>query len=305
MCPRGPCSSCEYFCVKTKKCLRPPESKHEQTRQPHKGQQILDARMYDAPKAEAPSNRRQVAVLFDGSLEGFLCILHAYYYERICPLMIQVEGLHQMTLDSEEYFVTTDYDKAMKVNDGIIKKISPAAERHMVYAFLSEAEDKFITIFRYLVLGFKVGPLVDDHLQEDCVLRILKLSRYVGREAHLLNGFCRFQETTNGIFYCSIEPKNYVLPIICEHFRDRMMNQQWIIHDKVRGKAAVYNGDTYVITDVPKSAEVVFAENEDKIQELWTTFFNSVNIKERVNPKVQRNLLPLHFRKSMTEFQLK
>jgi len=252
-----------------------------------------------------PTKRRDAAILFDGSLEGFLCILHAYYYEHVSPLVIQEEGHHQPTLDTEEYYVITDNNQAIKVQQAIRKKISPLAEHHLYNALLADGEERFMAIFRYLLLGFKVGAIVDDHLQQECVLRVHKLSRYVGREAHLLTGFSRFEETQGQIFYCSLEPNNYVLPILAEHFSDRMMNQAWIIHDKRRGKAAVYNGETYVIADVPKSAQVQHTENEAHIQDLWRTFFNSVNIKERVNPKVQRNLLPLYFRKSMTEFKIK
>jgi len=248
--------------------------------------------------------KRDAAILFDGTLEGFLCTLHAYYYEGVSPLIIQEEGLHQPTLDSEEFYVVTDYDQALKIQQAIRKKISPYAEHNVANTFLSAVEDKYMALFRYLLLGFKLGSIVDDHLQEDCVLRVHKLSRYVGREAHLLKGFCRFEEIQGQVYYCAIEPINNVLPILAEHFADRMINRSWIIHDKRRGKAAVYNGDSYVIADVPREATIQRSENEAHIQELWRTFFHSVNIKERVNPKVQRNLLPLYFRKSMTEFQL-
>ena len=249
--------------------------------------------------------RRDVSILFDGSLEGFLCILHAYYYQHVSPLVIQLEDHHQPTLETEEFYVQTDYDTANRVMQAIRDRISFQAEHNITYAFLAHDDDRFMAIFNYLLLGFKVGEKVDNHLQQDCVLRVRKLARQVGREGHLLKGFSRFSKTADKIYYCSIQPNNYVLPILAEHFSDRMMNQAWIIHDKNRGKAAVYNGESYVITDVPKSATVVHSENEELIQELWTTFFHSVNIKERINPKVQRNLLPLYFRKSMLEFQKK
>jgi len=250
------------------------------------------------------SSKREAVILFDGSLEGFFCILHAYYYHNASPIIIHEADNHQPTLDAEEYNVITNFDHAVRVQHGIRNKISKEAGNHIARAFLADGDDRYMAMFRYLLLGFKVGAVVDDHLQEDCVLRVHKLSRQVGREAHLLTGFCRFAETQGQIYYCAIEPKNYVLPILAEHFTDRMMYQAWIIHDKTRGKAAIYNGETYVIADVPRSAQIQHSENEAQIQDLWKTFFNSVNIKERKNPKVQRNLLPLYFRKSMTEFQL-
>lgn len=245
---------------------------------------------------------RELAVVFDGSLEGFLCVVFAHYYDKINPLAIQKEGQYQNTLYAEEYYIPTDFEKASRVQRGIRKKISLQAEDYLSYAFLSEDESCYMDIFRYILLGFKLGKSVDCYLQEDFVLKVHKLARYVGREAHLLSGFSRFAETKQGVFYCSIAPKNNVLPILAEHFSDRMMNQAWIIHDKNRKQAAIYNGDHFVIGAVPKEVNLEYKDKELQVQELWRTFFNSVSIKERENKKLQRNLLPLYFRKSMLEF---
>ena len=245
---------------------------------------------------------RELAVVFDGSLEGFLCVVFAHYYDRINPVDIQKEGDYQKTLNNEEFYISTDFDKAARVQKGIRKKISLQAEDYISYAFLSEDENRFMNMFRYLQLGFKLGRSVDCYLQEDCVLAVHKLARYVGREVHLLSGFSRFAETKQGIFYCSIQPKNNVLPVLAEHFSDRMMNQAWVIHDKVRKQAAVYNGEYFTIGSVPDGANFEYKDKEMQVQELWRTFFNSVSIKERENKNLQRNLLPLYFRKSMLEF---
>jgi probable DNA metabolism protein len=82
------------------------------------------------------------------------------------------------------------------------------------------------------------------------------------------------------------------------------MDQAWVIHDKTRSKAAIYDGNSYIITDVPKDTPVLYEEieEEQEIQELWITFFNNLAIEARRNYKLQRQLLPLYFRKNMTEF---
>ena len=245
---------------------------------------------------------KELAVVFDGTIEGFLCIVFAHFYDKLIPAFIQVEGQYQNALFAEEFYVPTDYDKAEKVRHGIRKKISPQAENYLSYAFLSENEDCYMDLFRYLLLGFKIGRSVDSYLQLDYVLAVHKMARYVGREAHLLNGFSRFAETKQGVFYCEISPVNNVLHILAEHFSDRMMNQAWISHDKKRDQAAVYNGEYYVIGKVPKAAKIEYNDKEVQIQNLWHAFFSSVSIKERENKKLQRNLLPLYFRKSMLEF---
>ena len=254
------------------------------------------------------ADRKNVAVLFDGSLEGFLCVVYAYYYDGITPLNIQEERRYQRMLDTEEYYISTNYEHAAKVQQAVRKKISHAAESNLSFAFLADVaekaekagENKYMDIFRYLLLGFKIGAKVDNHLQQDYVLCVQKLARATVREAHLLMGFCRFAQT-KGVYYCEISPVHNVLSVLAEHFSDRMMNQVWIIHDKKRKLAAVYNGNEYVITEAP-AIQMEQAQGEAQIQEMWLTFFNTVSIKERANPKLQRNLLPLRYRGSMPEF---
>lgn len=246
----------------------------------------------------------KLTATFDGSFDGFLCIVHAFYYEKIEPLFIQSDGDYQQSLETEEYYIATDFDKAMKVLLGIRRKISVQAEDYLTFAFLATDEGRFMDMFRYVVLGFKVGRAVDDYMQLDYVLGVHKRARYVGREAHLLSGFCRFSETQSGVFYCDISPVNDVLQVLAEHFSDRMIGQAWVIHDKGRNRAAVYDSQRYIICDVPKDVQVEYVDREGLIKDLWGTFFNSVTIKSRINKKLQQNHLPLRFRKYMTEFNL-
>jgi len=250
------------------------------------------------------AKRRELAITFDGSYEGFFNVVYAYYYEGLLPLSIQTEENYQQSLAAEEFFVATNFDYASRVQSAFRKKVSNDAEERLYLASLTEDDNRFMDMFLYVLLGFKVGYLLDNHLQQDCVLGVHKRARYVGREAHLLTGFCRFAETKSGVFYCPVEPVNDCLLILAEHFADRMMNQAWLIHDKRRNKAAVYNGYEYIISQVPRDVHLEYADKERQIQQLWGTFFRSVTIKERVKKSLQRNNLPLYFRKHMTEFLL-
>jgi probable DNA metabolism protein len=256
---------------------------------------------------EANHKRTEVSVLFDGTFDGFLCVVHAFYYEKIYPLHIQSEDMYQQTLDAEPYYIATDETKAAAVLKSIRKKISDDAAHRLYYASLAGestelSTDMYMDMLAYVVLGFKMGKKTDTYLQHDAVLRVHSLSRQVGRETHLLSGFCRFAETKQGVYYCVITPKNYVLAPLAEHFRDRFMTQPWIIHDKRHNLAAVYNGESYVIADVPGGAKVSLSDREEQIQDMWALFFATIAIKERSGYKRQRQVLPLYFRGNMTEF---
>ena len=51
-----------------------------------------------------------------------------------------------------------------------------------------------------------------------------------------------------------------------------------------------------------RTAEETKEPSGDVYAELWKTFFASIAIEERRNPKCQRNMLPLRYRKYITEF---
>ena len=243
-----------------------------------------------------------LTAIFDGSVDGFLSVVYSNYYDKRGYDSVFEDTVYQQQLDADYFYVPTDTAHSIKVMDAIGRQISQEAQSNMCTCCLANDENRFTALLHYIRLGFKVGASVDNHLQDQYVLKVHKLVQYVLHEAHLLTGFCRFKETKNGVYYASISPVNNALPILAEHFRDRLMNQPWIIHDMARGLAAVYDCNDYIIEPVPTSANVDCSKDEALFQELWKAFFDTIAIKERTNKKLQRNLIPLRFRKHVTEF---
>ena len=79
-----------------------------------------------------------------------------------------------------------------------------------------------------------------------------------------------------------------------------------MIVDDMRRTAAVHpaDGETYLtaLTDSEWERLSHTEESADPFTGLWKTFFQSVSIKERANPVCQRTLLPIWYRRHMTEF---
>ena len=244
-----------------------------------------------------------LTALFDGSIEGFLSVIYSNYYDKRLYDYVYEDNVYQQQLDADYLYVPTDLSHSVRVMEAVGKRISPEAQSNLCHCCLASDEDRFTSLLHYIRLGFKAGSSVDNYLQNRHVLKVQQLVRYVRHEAHLLTGFCRFKETKSGVFYASVSPVNNTLPILAEHFRERFMNQPWVIHDTARGIAAIYDCSDYVIESVPTGANVDYSNDEALFQELWKTFFNTIAIKERKNKKLQRNLIPLHFRKHVTEFK--
>jgi probable DNA metabolism protein len=248
---------------------------------------------------------KNIHALFDGSFDGFLSIVHARYYDGLDPSYISCAGAFQQALGAQYALIETDFKKSETVFDALHKKISNDAARTVYHAFHSSGPERFMHIFRYILLGFKTGEAVDRYMSLDYVFYTQKASRYVGGEAHLLTGFIRFAESAGGVLYARIGPVNDVLPLVANHFADRLMNEQWIIHDEKRKRVAVYDGENFVIADVPNDASFDNAEDEAKYNRLWRSFYETIAIQSRVNPKLQRTHLPLRYRKYMLEFNKK
>lgn len=242
---------------------------------------------------------------FDGSFNGFLSLIYDWHYNKSLQnsqISIQDTNTQQLSFFEEKHVVETCETKAEKVYDAINKKISNHCASVLYNGFLFACSTKYLTLLQYINLGFKVGHMVDSHLQEPFVLSAHKMAKEVGMEAHLLFGFSRFVETDSGVFYSHITPKNNVLPLVAEHFANRFMNQQWVIHDKLRNQAAIYNGQEFLLVDTPPGVTITFAPGEEDMQKLWKSFLKALTIESRLNPKLQRQLLPLRYRHNMTEF---
>lgn len=245
----------------------------------------------------------ELIVTFDGSFDGLLTVVYNRFYENIKPDFIYSDNLVQQRLGAEIKNIQTDYKKSAIVYDAIIKKISGEAMHHAYQAYLRDDPEIFTMIYQYILFGFKVHSEVDKYLQRDFVLSVHDASKKVGREANFLREFIRFKETKDGVLYGEIGPDNNCLPIVAHHFTDRFLGLKWIICDKKRNIAAVFDGDSFVLTDMAGFKPENFTEKEEEYVALWKMFHKTIANESRVNLKLQTQVLPKKYRKYMTEFQ--
>ncbi|MDF2589735.1 MAG: hypothetical protein K0S41_3576 [Anaerocolumna sp.] len=213
---------------------------------------------------------------------------------------------NNLELFSEYINVLPDNEKVIKVANSIKNKISEEAYEMVCRAVLSNNPFKGDVIYRFLILGFSIGPKVIDHLTDNAVMSVFEMNRNVGFEAHHFTGFLRFSETKGNILFSKINPKNDIIRLIAPHFTDRLQNENFIIYDEKRHTAIIHrSGFPWVFTNAEDLNIERLNENsieEDEFRALWTTFFETIAIEERKNLKLQRNNLPLRFRDNMIEF---
>lgn len=114
------------------------------------------------------------------------------------------------------------------------------------------------------------------------------------------------QGLSEKVYVAHIEPKCNILTITARHFEDRMPSEHWIILDDNRLLAAVHPKDQpfYLTTLSPFHLEhlLELEKERDVYTDLWQEFFDTIGIQARANSKCQRTMLPLWYRKHMTEF---
>lgn len=119
----------------------------------------------------------------------------------------------------------------------------------------------------------------------------------------VLNGLLRFIEIGDNLFYASIHPDNNIIENLGQHFIRRLPTQNFIIHDKNRNIAFLYNTKKYKIIDSTLLTIPDISEEEKKYQELWIAFFKTIAIKERSNSRLQMQYMPKKYWEDLVEMK--
>lgn len=222
---------------------------------------------------------------------------------------LEIESAEQQSRLFARYcHVERDREKAEKVARSVRNKISPEAFQGIYQAALSFETDRADAIYRFLIEGFRVGPDIVNRLQNPAVCRVFELSRKVGREGHYFLEFARFTQWENGVLFARVAPKCNIVSLIAPHFANRLSGETWLIYDEIWRKAAVHPvGQAWYLMDTVESGwdEVLRSRKGDedgsRWENRWRTFVKHIAIEARINPGLQQNMMPLWYRKNMTE----
>lgn len=257
------------------------------------------------PKMQEGTNEALVLRCED-SLEGmFTAVYDAFVYKnQQFPMYhdnISIAiGDGEMTLFAQERVVKTDAAKVEKTVRSIQNRLGYQTYDTILLALCHFSGDRASAVLGYLVRAFAQGRNISEQLADPFVLRVMELSRKVNNERDKLYGFVRFQDL-GSILVAMFAPKCNLVPLMMDHFSDRLPNENFILYDEGRKLAAVHEkGKTCVLVsgdgfEMPKGQMDAFAA-------LWKQYVATMEIKERHNEKCQNNLLPKWYRRYMTEW---
>jgi probable DNA metabolism protein len=242
--------------------------------------------------------------LYDGSYDGFLTCVYQHYY---APSQgEQAEGIYVAAeyagdLIRRPVLIETDEEKANRVSVAIAEKISGYDLKRVYHVFCSETPEKEMKLLRYIRLGFRKGAGIGLIYGDPIVFEIQKAELKLVNEVHRLCGLVRFSVVTDNILYSRIEPDNDVLEFLAPHFSDRFHSDPFIIHDLKRKKAIIARNREWHIAELEDDVFLRKANSEDEVRALWRGYFDAMAIRERTNPKCQRNFMPARYWKHLTE----
>jgi probable DNA metabolism protein len=248
----------------------------------------------------------QNAYRYDGSFDGFLCVVFEAFRRRERPAEIG-SGPGTGGLFGSEVEIQTEKAHADRVALGIAQKGGPSRLEWVYHAFQSDLPGREAALFRLVETLFGGGADRLDDFRDDDVRAAEKMVRLTRREVHRMHAFVRFEETTDGQFIAEVEPEADVLPLIGEHFGKRYPAMRWAVVDVSRGRALLHRPAadaplTERLAIVPASE--VHAERvpkEMRVQEQWQTYFRSVTIPERANPKLHLRHMPRRYWRHLPE----
>jgi probable DNA metabolism protein len=248
---------------------------------------------------------------YDKTFEGLLTAVFDAYNRKMFPDCLLGEEEVEPLFAGEVHRVATETAKSARVWSALEKKLPAGACRMLMLVWLSELPESDHLLFRYIRKVFDTPHAVETDFRDSEVLQVKNIAQKVNREQLRLIQFVRFQKAADGTFFAPVSPVYNVLPLALSYFTGRFAGQRWFVYDLKRRYGYYY--------DLEKAEEVtlahdehlsggwlddgMMAEDEKLYEELWKGYFNAVTIKERINPRLQRQHLPRRFWKYLPEMR--
>lgn len=251
-----------------------------------------------------------LSIRYDSSFDGFLSVVFEVYRQRLDVGEIVASrsydtGVSATTdLFMQPFQVETCDESARRLKRAIVNAASEEVLNLLNVAFRSEEPGIEMAILAYLRKLFSgMDPNYGKNPASAEMLPLFKKAQDVRREAGGMLGMVRFNKGPEGLYIAEIEPKYDVLDLMVGHFRGRFPNGKWAILDVKRGFGAFYDGKIAHEVTAPDSRAVAMGAPPDEFTAMWKSYYDSMAIQERLNPRCLKRCLPVRYWKHMVERQ--
>ena len=250
---------------------------------------------------------------YDDTFEGLLtAVFDAFSLKKWPDQVMSMKDVVPL-FTREEYTVFTDDKKVERVSIAMKKRLPTIALNQLTYVWYSELAERGQLIFRYLVKVFQTKHDISTNFADPDVLSVKQIAKKVSRERHYMMMFVRFNTIQNQgekVYFATVDPRYNVLPFVVDFFKDRFADQKWAIFDTKRQFGYYFDLEQLEIITLDSQQDLLIddaineqylSEDEKQFQKLWFRYCQALTIKERLNPKLQRQFMPKRFWKHLPE----
>jgi probable DNA metabolism protein len=151
-------------------------------------------------------------------------------------------------------------------------------------------------------IGRRGAGALDDH-GDPRVRALVQASRRVMREIHRLIGLARFSLRTDGIWSAPIEPDHNILSALVPSFARRFGSEAFAVVDARRRLAVRSEGGRIEALSGDSALALLPDREEEAEASLWRRYYASTENPARLNPGLQRRLMPMRYWKYLPELR--
>ena len=266
----------------------------------------------DTPFSE-PEIYDEVAYAYDGTLEGLLSAIFAAYERHENPTDVVPESRLQPRLGQRVAAIPTNMNHAARVLRGVKRACGWRAAHAVKQASCSDEPDAGTAAYRFVRYAMDeqklracdrcrkrascngrggTGPCPKmrgralSDITHPAVERLFRISRSISQECEHMRQFVRFQHlrgesegggTSTEVWFARVNPKASVVPLVMDHFVERLGVQPFIIYDEVHELAGVYDGGDWHLVATAGQGDLARAlpdptADEALFSEAWRTF---------------------------------
>ncbi len=189
-----------------------------------------------------------------------------------------------------------------KAAEGVLNALYSKNEAYLLLmAAYNGSRERGRWILRYMEESQRHGQPIADYHTCEAVQRVKTLQKQTSHEVHRFKGLLRFREMASGILFAECRPDHDILQTLALYFCRRLRSEQWMIHDRNRGKSVAWDGKRLSHPDHELLPPDDTTGAEDTYHDAWKTFFKSVAVEGRENRRLQQQHIPLRYRQEVIE----
>ncbi|PID75946.1 MAG: hypothetical protein CSB23_00910 [Deltaproteobacteria bacterium] len=265
------------------------------------------------PHPPKDSSSNGCIYLYDGSLEGLINAVATAIKTRAQILSIVDRLHHRPHLFCETVKLATSREQAKKLM-GYLHSLDPEIAQVVVSAYLSGQPDIGLHLYHFVQRCLQIGKKVTGDYSDSSTRSLLTLHQKIHTEVHRYKGLLRFYRMDNQLLYAPFAPEYNILSLCVPHFRRRLANERWILHDLRRDLALLSDKEELKEIEIDpdfcqhvkhygKPPKRNLAAGEKEYQQLWKTFHQSIGNTQRLNRKLQKKHIPQRYWQYLVEQQ--